>query len=547
MRRVPAVNAARSSQPFAAVKAIPQVSLKRLTIAAVACACACAAAAATPGRAPSPPEIDSVARRAMKEFSVPGLAVGIVKDGQLVFARGYGVRAVGETGAVDADTVFAVGSNTKAFTTAAIAILVDEGKLKWDDRVIDHLPDFRMWDPYVTREFTIRDLLTHRSGLGLGAGDMMFVTPTDFTRRDLTHALRYLKPASSFRSRFAYDNLLYGVAGDVIEAVSGQSWEDFVTQRIFAPLHMSGCAVSRERLPHTASIAAPHLGEGAAVHAITPLEVTAVAPAGSIYCNVSGMATWVATQLGRGKAPDGTRLFSEAQAEEMWTPQTILPVAGPRALHTRTHFSAYGLGWLLEDVDGYQRVSHNGGLPGMVTHVGMLPELNVGVIVLTNQQQGAALEAVSLQVLEAYAGVPKRDWVALAAESKKAREEHIKSADAQSAPAAGGPKWSPSDLDAYVGTFADPWRGAATVSREQDVLRLTFSHTKSLSGRLSPVGLNLFIVRWDDRTLNADAYVRFVNDYSGKVAGFTMQAVSAATDFSFDFQDLDFTRTAAPQ
>jgi CubicO group peptidase (beta-lactamase class C family) len=521
------------------------MNLRSVALAAAACAYLTAAAAATPGRAPSPAEIDALARRTMQEFSVPGIAVGIVQGDRLSFARGYGFRSLDDKAAVDADTVFAIGSNTKAFTTAALAILVDAGKLKWDDRVIDHLPDFRMWDPYVTREFTIRDLLTHRSGLGLGAGDMMFVTPTDFTRRDLTRALRYLKPASSFRSRFAYDNVLYGVAGDVVEAVSGQSWEDFVTQRILTPLHMSGCAVSRARLPHAVSIAAPHLVSEGTVHAITPLEVTAVAPAGSIYCNVRGMATWVATQLGHGQAPDGTRLFSEAQADEMWTPQTILPVTGSRAAHTRTHFAAYGLGWELEDVDGYKRVSHDGGLPGMVTHVGMLPELNVGVIVLTNQQEEAALEAVSMQLLEAYAGVPKRDWVALAAASKKAREEQIRSADAQSAPAASAAKWSPADPDAYVGLFTDPWRGAATISRDQDVLRLTFSHTHALSGRLTPVGVNLFVVRWDDRTLDADAYVRFVNDYSGKVAGFTMQAVSAATDFSFDFQDLEFTRTAA--
>jgi CubicO group peptidase (beta-lactamase class C family) len=522
------------------------MKLRSLTLAVASWVYLSAATAAVPGRALSAAEVDSLATRTMKEFAVPGIAIGVVKDGGLVFARGYGVRNTGEPGAVDADTVFAIGSNTKAFTTAALAILVDEGKLKWDDRVIDHLPDFRMWDPYVTREFTIRDLLTHRSGLGLGAGDMMFVTPTDFTRRDLTHALRYLKPASSFRSRFAYDNVLYGVAGDVVQAVSGQSWEDFVTQRIFAPLHMSGCAVSRERLPKTVHTAAPHLSEDGAVHAITPLEVTSVAPAGSIYCNVSGMATWVATQLGHGKAPDGTRLFSEAQAEEMWTPQTILPVAGPRAAHTRTHFAAYGLGWQLEDVDGYKRVSHNGGLPGMVTHVGMMPELNVGVIVLTNQQEGAALEAISMQLLEAYAGVPKRDWVSLAAESKQARAERIRNADAQNAPASNAVPWKPADLDAYVGTFADPWRGTATISRDADALRLTFSHTQALSGRLAPVGVNLFVVRWDDRTLNADAYVRFLNDYSGKVAGFTMKAVSAATDFSFDFQDLEFTRAAAP-
>ena len=490
-------------------------------------------------------DVDAAATRAMKAFAVPGIAVGIVKDGRLVFARGYGVRALGQSAAVDSDTLFAIGSNTKAFTSAALAILVDEGKLRWDDRVIDYLPDFRMWDPYVTREFTIRDVLTHRSGLGLGAGDLMFVTPTDFTRRDIIHGLRYLKPASSFRSQFAYDNLMYAVAGQVIEAASGQSWEDFVTQRIFAPLHMDGCAVSRDRL-HGNNVAAPHLAEGGPVHTIPPLEVTAVAPAGSIYCNVSGMAQWVATQLGHGRAPDGTRLFSEEQGEEMWTPQTILHPAGKRAELTHSHFAAYGLGWGLEDFDGYKRVSHNGGLPGMVTHVGMIPELNVGVIVLTNAQEGAALEAVSLQVLEAYTGVPKRDWVALASENKKAREQRIHDADAKSAPEAGAATWAPGNLDAYAGTFEDPWRGAATVTREGTGLRLTFSRTTALSGKLTPAGINLFIVRWDDRTLNADAYVRFSEDFTGKVSGFRMQAVSAATDFSFDFQDLDFTRKPEP-
>ena len=220
-------------------------------------------------RAARAADVDAAATRAMKAFAVPGIAVGIVKDGHLVFARGYGVRAVGQAAAVDPDTMFAIGSNTKAFTSAALAILVDEGKLRWDDRVIDYLPDFRMWDPYVTREFTIRDVLTHRSGLGLGAGDLMFVTPTDFTRRDIIHGLRYLKPASSFRSQFAYDNLMYAVAGQVVEAASGQSWEDFVTQRIFAPLHMDGCAVSRDRL-HGDNVAAPHLAEEGTMHTIPP-------------------------------------------------------------------------------------------------------------------------------------------------------------------------------------------------------------------------------------------------------------------------------------
>jgi CubicO group peptidase (beta-lactamase class C family) len=504
------------------------------------------AARAAPTAGPiSPAEIDRAVTRAMAEFSVPGIAVGIVKDGQLVFAKGYGVRTIGQPGKVDADTLFAIGSNTKAFTAAALAILVDEGKLHWDDRVIDHLPDFRMWDPFVTREFTVRDLLTHRSGLGLGAGDLLFVTPTDFTRRDILHALRFLKPVSSFRSEFAYDNLLYAVAGELVPAVTGQSWEDFVTQRILKPLHMDACAVATSRLADRGNLASPHSLVAGKLQTVEPLDIPAAAPAGSIQCNVTGLAKWVSTQLAHGRAPDGTVLFSEAQGAEMWSAQTILRPSGKRAEMTRTHFAAYGLGWGLEDFEGYKRVSHNGGLPGMVTHVGMIPELGLGVVVLTNQQEGAVLTALPLQILEAYTGAPKRDWVGLVKAMSVEREQRIREADANRAPDAVAAT-SAANLDAYVGTFADPWRGEASVTRTAGGLELRFSHTDDLEGPLLPRGNNLFVVRWNDRSLNADAYVRFTEDFTGKVVGFTMQAVSAATDFSFDFQDLDFKRTGAP-
>lgn len=397
-----------------------------------------------------------------------------------------------------------------------------------------------MWDPYVTREFTIRDLLTHRSGLGTGAGDLMFVTATDFTRNDLLHALRHLKPASSFRTRFAYDNLLYVIAGQIIPAVTGQSWEDFVTARILKPLRMEGCAVDDTRLTDRSNVAQPHVIVDGKLTKIPPLSIPLVAPAGAINCNVTGMLKWVSTQLARGRSPDGVQLFSAARSMEMWTPQTILPTGSDdRQALTRTHFASYGLGWSLEDIDGYERVSHNGGLPGMVTHVSLIPELDLGVVVLTNQQQVAALEAVSMQIIAAYTNARTRDWVTVSKANLVKREERMKAADTASAPAQ---TWKPTDLSAYVGTFEDPWRGEATIAQQGGALNLTFSHTSALSGLMEPAGLNLFIVRWKDRSLNADAYVRFATDYSGKVSGFTMQAVSAATDFSFDFQDLEFSK-----
>ncbi len=512
-------------------------------IAALAAAWAGVATAAQPPQPISAAEVDAVVSRTMREFSVPGIAVGIVKDGRLVYARGQGVRRVGDAKRVDADTVFAIGSNTKAFTAAVLATLVDEGKIRWDDRVIDYLPDFRLWDPYVTREFTIRDLLTHRSGLGLGAGDLLFVPRTDFSRQDVIRALRFLKPASSFRSEFAYDNLLYMVAGEVAAAASGSTWEDLVGARILGPLGMTGCAVSTERLSDHGNVASPHILTNGAPAPVPLLDLPVVGPAGSIQCNVTGMARWVEAQLGRGQAGDGRRIFSEAQSAEMWSAQTVLHPSGKRAALTRTHFSAYGLGWGLEDFNGYKRVSHNGGLPGMVTHVSLIPELKLGVIVLTNQQEGAALAAISLQILDAYTGAPKRDWVALTAATKAERESAVRAADAARAPAAGAA--TPLALDSYVGRYEDAWRGGATVSRDGDRLVLSFSHTDGLTGPMECVGPDLFIVRWQDRTLDADAYVRFSVDFTGKVSGFTMKAVSALTDFSFDFQDLDFRRAAA--
>jgi len=495
----------------------------------------------------SPAEIDRVVQRTMQVFSVPGIAVGIVKDGKLVFAKGYGVRELGKAMPVDADTVFAIGSISKGFTTASLAMLVDEGKLHWDDKVIDYLPEFRMYDPYVTREFTIRDLLTHRSGLATGAGDLLFVTPTDFTRQDVLRTLPHLKPVSSFRSQFAYDNLLYVVAGEVVHAVSGQSWEDFVAARILAPLDMNGCASASDRLSRMDNVAAPHLVVEGTLKQIPPLAIPVVGPAGGVQCNVNGMAKWAAVQLARGAIAGGDkRLFSAAQSDEMWSPQIPLPAGGKLKELTHSHFSAYGLGWGLEDFDGFKRVSHNGGLPGMVTHISLIPELGLGVIVLTNQQEGYALASVSLPILEGYAGAARRDWTAILKQAKEERLRQVHAAEASQAPTTSPAPAALSDPDAYVGTYLDAWRGFATISHQGSGLQLAFSHTQALTGPLEPRGPDLFIARWNDRSLNADAYVKFTRDFDGKVKGFTMRAVSVLTDFSFDFQDLDFNRVPDP-
>jgi len=477
----------------------------------------------------------------METFSVPGLAVGIVKDGKLMFAKGYGVRELGQPAKVDPDTLFAIGSITKAFTTASLAMLVDEGKLGWDDRVIDHLPDFRLYDPYVTREFTIRDLLTHRSGLGLGAGDLLFVPSTDFSRDQVIHALRYLKPVSSFRSRYAYDNLLYVAAGQIIPAVTNMSWEDFVTQRILHPLHMEPCAVNVKSETDRSNVASRHAKVDGRVTVVPAEDFPVVGPAGTIQCNINGMAKWLKTQLAGGKSPTGERLFSTAQRDEMWSPQTIMPNAAPPGPLTRTHFAAYGLGWRLEDYNGYKRVHHSGGVLGTVTYVNLIPELNLGVIVLTNQEDTAPMTAISLRIIDAYIGAPATDWVAQLRSLNEHRDQQaakIESAELKST----STDAVPASPQQFVGLYHDLWRQDANIDTVDGKLHLKFSHTKRLEGDLTQAGPDRFIVHWADRSLHADAYVLFSRDFDGKVAGFTMRPVSPLTDFSYDFQDLDFRR-----
>ena len=491
-----------------------------------------------------PADIDRLAARIQRTFDVPGMAVAIVKDGKVLFAKGYGVRALGTPGAVDGDTLFGIGSNTKAFTVAALAMLVDEGKLSWDDKVIDRLPGFRLYDPYVTRELTVLDLLTHRSGLGLGSGDLMLFPRSDFTRSEVIHNLRYLRPASSFRSKFAYDNLLYIVAGELIPAITGTSWETFVQTRILDRIG-GGCVATPSLASNPTNVAAPHVVIDGRLTQIAPDPSTAYDPAGSIQCNANGMAAWAITQLNEDRLPEGAALFSTARHKEMWTPQTIVPVSNDAVATTRTHFRDYGLGWFVEDYRGALRVTHTGGLIGMVSYVSLLPEKRVGIVVLTNQQSGPAMAAMMQTLLDRFVASGSQDWVAFWSRLSAEQSAELLAADRTANAAlqtASGQASRP--LEAYAGVYHDPWRGDVTVQRRDEKLRLVFSRTTGMQGDMLPTNGDVFVVRWDDRSLKADALVNFRSGFDGAVSGMTMAPLSPTTDFSFDFQDLDFTRKA---
>ncbi len=486
----------------------------------------------------APADLDDYILRALKTFDVPGVGVAVVKDGAVVFAKGYGVRKIGESATVDSHTLFGIGSNTKAFTTASLGILVDEGKLSWDDRVVDRLPGFQMYDPYVTHEMTIRDLLTHRSGLGLGAGDLLFFPPSTYTRADIIAKLRYIKPESSFRSKYAYDNLLYMVAGQIIPAVTGTQWQDFIKERIFAPVGMSDSNTSFQ--PGT-NVAAPHSEVEGKLQPIPAATIDNLAPAGAINSSASDMAKWMIVQLGGGQLPGGkTRLFSQRIGKEMWSAQTILPIGDPppALAALKTNFAAYGLGWLLREYRGYKQVGHDGGLPGYVSRVALIPDLKLGVVVLTNQESIGILGAIAYRILDSYLGAPPTDWVKivhdLADQQKAGAAETEKKQDS-----ARNANSKPSlPLEKYAGKYADAWYGDITISMEQSGLVMRFSHSPGLTGDLEHWQYDTFKARWRDRTLAADAFVTFALNPDGSISQVKMVPVSPLTDFSYDFQDL---------
>jgi CubicO group peptidase (beta-lactamase class C family) len=492
-------------------------------------------------------DLDSYVTSVMKAFNVPGLSVGIVKDGKVVLTKGYGVRKLGESAAVDENTLFGIGSNTKAFTAAALATLVDEGKLGWDDPVYQRLPGFQMYDPYVSHEMTIRDLLTHRSGMGLGEGDLLFWPHTTFTRAEIIYRLRFMKPASSFRSHYAYDNLLYMTAGQIIPAVTGKSWDDYVRERILTPLGMTTTNLSTTAFKPGDDYAWPHSKVDGKLQVVQLQDLDNAGPAGAINSSAAEMVKWLLLQLSHGKFPNSdTRLFSERQSREMWSAQTILPAGdapGPLAALS-TKFAAYGLGWGLRDYHGRKLVGHTGGVLGFVSRVMLVPEENLGVVILTNAEEGGAFDSILFHLFDGYFHLPPADWIAaFKAEDEQEAKNAAETMKKQSAGRAAESKPS-LPLEKYAGVYTDPWYGPATIRMEKGNLIFTLDHTPSAIADLQHWQYDTFKAHWRDRTIE-DAFLTFSLKADGSIDHFTMVAVSPLADFSFDYQDLYFTPAKA--
>jgi CubicO group peptidase (beta-lactamase class C family) len=467
--------------------------------------------------------LDDYVNKSLEDWSVPGLAIAVVKDDRVVLAKGYGVRELGKPEPVDERTLFAIGSSSKAFTAAAIGMLVDDKKIAWDDAATKHLPGFQLFDPYATREATVRDLLSHR--VGLDRGDQLWYA-TAFERDEVVRRIRYLKPASSMRSRFGYQNIMFLAAGQIVKAVAGKEWDDVVRERIFEPLGMKDTGTSIRALSRSRAVATPHSKFDDKVVPIPYRNVDNIAPAGSINSNVVDMAQWVRLHLGSGTY-DGKRLLSDAVVKEMAMPQTIIRLEGQMAmLYPDARFLNYGLGWFLSDFRGRKLVEHGGAIDGMRGLVAMLPEEKLGVVILTNMNGSILSIPLAYRIFDAYLGAAPRDWSAEMLKTMTMVEGQARAMAAkQEAERVAGTKPSLA-LEKYAGDYQNEMYGDAKVVFDNG--KLALSRGPNFTGSLEHWHYDVFRVTWSDRQMGR-GLVSFRLDHRGRVAEMNMENLAEFT------------------
>ena len=457
------------------------------------------------------PGFDDYVNKAIKDWEVPGMAIAIVKDDKIVYAKGYGLRELGKTAPVDEHTIFAIGSSSKAFTAASIAMLVDEGKLKWDDPATKYLPGFQLYDPYVTREMTVRDLLTHR--IGLERGDQLWYA-TAYDREEVLRRIRYLTPSSSVRSHFGYQNVMFLAAGQIVPSVTGKTWDDFIAERIFSTLGMKETGSTIRTLSNSNDVSTPHVKIDDKVQPVAWRQIDNIGPAGSINSNVTDMAQWVRMQLGKGKF-EGKQLVSEASLKEMHTPQTIIRIEGQYPiLYPDAHFMSYGMGWFLSDFRGKKLVEHGGAIDGMRALVAMIPEENVGVVILTNVSGTLLPQFLSYRIFDSYMGQQPKDWQAEALTKVKALEEQGKIAQ-EKALAERVKGTSPSlGLQDYAGVYQSEMYGDVEVKFADGKLSVHFG--PNFNGDVEHWNYDTFQVTWRDK-VQGKGFMTFSLNAKGKV------------------------------
>lgn len=501
-------------------------------------------------------QIDSIVNKAINTLdNTVGFAIGVVKDGEIVHVKGYGLNSIDLKEAVTADTPFGIASNSKAFTSAALAILVEQEKINWEDKVIDYIPEFKMYNDYVTNNFNIQDLLTHRSGLGLGAGDLMiFPDGSGFTIDDVLTAFQYFEPTTAFRTKFDYDNLLYLVAGELTARVSGKSWETFVHEEILKPLEMHNSYASYNNAFKNDKIAVAHSFDGKALNTIqnpkpdlnSNLKQKMNGAAGGIWASANDMCKWMLVQLNEGKYGvdlDKT-LFSEQQQQEMWRMHTPMNRQSDPRSPFKVHFSGYGLGWFLSDFNGFFKVDHSGLIPGMSSEVTLIPELELGIVVLNNSEGADLLTGfMSFVLLDEYLKLETGvNWLEMAKGIQQRRQQMGDSDSEKVWAKVESNKATKINKGNYVGIYKDDWFGKVEIFEKKGDLWFKSHKSPRLNGKMAFYNGNTFAIKWEYQDMKADAFAIFSLDENSKAQNIKMKGISRFIDFSFDFQDIDLKR-----
>lgn len=485
-------------------------------------------------------EIDAYANKVVdtwKSSSGAGMAIAVVKDDKAVLLKGYGLRDINKADKVDENTLFAIASNTKAFTTASLAILVDEKKIAWNDKVSKYLPEFQMYDPWVTNELTIRDIVSHRVGLDTFSGDLLWYDTT-YSTDEMLRRVRYLKPVSSFRSRYGYQNLMYIAAGRIVENVSGKPWAEFVRERILTPLGMNRTTTSVRDMKD--NFAMPHNESGGKLRSLPVGFLDNAIGAVRLNSSAADLSKWIRLQLGRGTF-EGKKIFSTDQSWTMWSPNTLQPISEQAWKNNPTrHFSAYAMGWGTYDYYGRKIINHSGGLDGMLSYTVLIPEENVGFVVLTNSES-PAFQIMMAKIRDVFVNAPKRDWNAEAiqqiAAGKLEEAEADKKADAERIP-----NTKPSlDMAAYAGTYSSQMYGDVTVANEGGKLVMRLGPAPNFVADLEHWHFDTWRIHWRP-SVNYNfprGSVTFTIDKDGK----TDQLKIDQPNNDFWFYELELKRT----
>jgi CubicO group peptidase (beta-lactamase class C family) len=456
--------------------------------------------------------LDQYIESAMKDWKIPGVAVGIVRNDSVVFAKGFGVRTLGKPEKVDEHTLFALASDTKAFTGILMAMLVDDGKIRWDAPLTTYLPTLKFGDDFLTRELTVRDALTHRSGLA--RADLLWTAGWSYDRGELLRRMRFLKPSWNLRTRYGYSNLMYLAAGEAGARAAGKSWDALIKERIFVPLGMTESNTSVTLLPSLGNVASPHGKVDGQVRVVPYTNIDAAAPAGAINSNIADMTKWLRFQLDSGRV-NGKRLVSKRSFTETHMPQTVMRIDSTyRAFNPFTHVKSYAFGWQVMDYRGREMLTHAGNLAGMAPMIGLLPEERSGVVVLTNLEGNALRESIMYKVFDMILGAPPRDWSRVSL-IEQASFDSIDAKDQREADAKRVRNTRPSlPLERYAGVYQDSLYGSVTVRMEDRHLVLDMA--PKMTGDMEHWHYDTFKVVWRDHR-DGTNLVTFALDQDGNI------------------------------